>query len=143
MSRAVSAKVTKSCSSIRSASRRSSVHGTESDREIIFSPKNLRPRPKTAWKKRDLKRIEVISKDDNKKLLENEEAEKHRLELESQNRKRCLQELDAMRDEILGNNVDIFAEEKAEMESKLKNRALQAKHEQVTNSTEFIHIHFI
>lgn len=135
MSRAASAKVTKSCSAIRCGSRRSSVQSADIDRNIICSPSNLRPRPKTAWKKSDLQRMEAanhaITLEEKQKLFEKNEAEKQRLEQESHNRKRSLQELDAMRDEIFGQHGDPYAEEKAEMDSKLLNRALLARHEQV------------
>lgn len=137
MSRAASAKVIKSRPTIVSASRRSSVQGGNDDHEMLVSSVNLKPRPKTAWKRRDLERLQaatkVISKEEREKLLAKEEAEKRKLELESQSRKRSLQELDAIRDEILGKYEDPFAEEKAEQDTKLLNRALLAKHEQVMN----------
>lgn len=134
MQRAASAKVTKSRPAVKSASNRSIVQG-DGDHDV--SAGDLKQRPKTAWKRRDLDRLQaatkINSKEEREKLLAQEEAEKQKLELESQNRKRSLQELDAIRDEILGSHEDPFAEEKAEQESKLLNRALLAKHEQVNN----------
>lgn len=140
MSRAASAKVTKSRPAIKSTSRRSSVHGGDGDHEMPISATKLKPRPKTAWKKSELERVraatKVLSKEERAKLWEIEEAEKRKLELESQSRKRSLQELDAIRDEIMGKNGDPFAEERAEQATKLLDRALLAKHEQVRNSNQ-------
>ncbi|XP_031637452.1 trichohyalin-like isoform X2 [Contarinia nasturtii] len=62
--------------------------------------------------------------------IEKEEAEICKLEMESQKRKRILQELDMIRDEKFGKNYDPFAVEKAKKESKLLNRAFLAKQEQ-------------
>lgn len=127
--RAVSAKLSKSAGSIKSASKQSNNQGGDGDRD------HLKVRPKTAWKKSDLERVKVTEKLSSKKekqqQIENQEAEIQRLELESQNRKKSLQELDMIRDEKLGRNYDPFAEERAKEESKLLDRALLAKHEQV------------
>lgn len=135
MSRAVSAKLRKPRSALKSATKRSSIVNLDDDREVLFECSSLRPRPKTAYKKFELQRIQAatqaISKEDQRKLLEQREADIQKLELESKIRKRSLQELDAIRDEKLGRNYDPFAEEKIEQEGKLLNRALLAKHEQV------------
>lgn len=137
MSRAASAKLPRSRSAIRSATKRSNVGNLNTDREVLFECSSLRPRPKTAYKKVELERIQAaknaISKEEHRKLLEQREADFQRVELESKIRKRALQELDAIRDEKLGKNYDPFAEEKHEQEEKLLNRALLAKHEQVEN----------
>lgn len=135
MSRAVSAKLPKPRSAIKSATKRSSIVNFDGDREVLFECSALRPRPKTAYKKVELERIQAarqaISKEEQQKLYEQREADIQKLELESKIRKRSLQELDAIRDEKLGRNYDPFAEEKNEQEGKLLNRALLAKHEQV------------
>lgn len=135
MSRAVSAKLPKPRSAIKSATKRSSIVNFDGDREVLFECSALRPRPKTAYKKVELERIQAarqaISKEEQRKLYEQREANIQKLELESKIRKRSLQELDAIRDEKLGKNYDPFAEEKNELEGKLLNRALLAKHEQV------------
>lgn len=139
MSRASSAKLLrmpKSGSAHRPNSQRSSVTSPTNDLTILASAKNLKVRPKTAWKKSDLDRFQVprranLTKDEIQQQIEKKEAEIRRLELESQSRKRSLQELDMLRDEQLGKNSDPFAEEKAEQELKLLNQALWAKHEQV------------
>lgn len=107
------------------------------DQEVLFECSSLRPRPKTAYKRVELERIQAakqaISKEEQRKLFEQREADIQKVELESKIRKRALQELDAIRDEKLGKNYDPFAEEKHEQEGKLLNRALLAKHEQVEN----------
>lgn len=135
MSRAASAKLPNSRSTPKSATKRSSVLGRDADRELLFDCNALRPRPKTAYKKIELERIQAakqaISKEEQRKLFAQREADIQKLELESKIRKRSLQELDAIRDETLGRNYDPFAEEKAEQEGKLLSRALLAKHEQV------------
>lgn len=136
MSRASSAKLPKSGSAIRpTTSKRSNIFSSTNDLNVLVSAKNLKVRPKTAWKKSDLERFQMpsrnFSKEEKQKQIEKREDEIRRLELESQKRKRCLQELDMLRDEKFGKNVDPFAEEKAEQESKLLNQALWAKHEQV------------
>lgn len=132
MSRAASAKLLKPRSAIKSATKRSSLL---SDREVLFDCSELKPRPKTAYRKIELERIhaakQAISKEEQQKLREQRQAEIEKLELESKIRKRTLQELDAIRDEKFGKNYDPFAEEKAEQEGKLLDRALLAKHEQV------------
>lgn len=134
MSRASSAKLPKSGSAI-TTSKRSNIFSSTNDLNVLVSAKNLKVRPKTAWKKSDLERFQMpsrnFSKEEKQKQIEKREDEIRRLELESQKRKRCLQELDMLRDEKFGKNVDPFAEEKAEQESKLLNQALWAKHEQV------------
>lgn len=136
MSRAVSAKLPKPRSAIKSAAtKRSSLVQFDGDREGLFECSALRPRPKTAYKKVELERIQAakqaISKEEERKLFAQREAEFQKLELESKIRKRSLQELDAIRDEKLGRNYDPFADEKIEQDGKLLNRAQLAKHEQV------------
>lgn len=134
MSRVASAKVLKS-GSIKSTPRRSITRSTNTDREKLFPCANTKIRPKTASKIFDLERAQsahVITKQERLKLQENREAEIQKLELESQNRKRSLQELDAIRDEKLLSDQDILAEGKAERDAKLLDQALWAKHEQVT-----------
>lgn len=135
MSRATSAK---SRSAIKSATKRSSTvctAGIDGDRAVLFNCNALKPRPKTAYRKVELERIaaakQAISKEEQRKLYEQREADIQKLELESKIRKRSLQELDAIRDEKFGKNYDPFAEEKIEQEGKLLDRALLAKHEQV------------
>lgn len=147
MSRAVSAKLPRSRSAIRSAAKRSSIVNLNNNgREVLFECSSLRPRPKTAYKKTELERIQAakqaISKEEQRKLIEQREADIQKHELESRIRKRALQELDAVRDEKFGKNYDPFAEEKHEQEGKLLDRALLAKHEQVrelVGDDEFIH----
>lgn len=140
MSRAASAKLSKSCSALKSAAKRPSLLGPDDDREILFDCCALKPRPKTAYKKIELERIQaakqVISKEEQRNLFEQREADIQKLELESKIRKRSLQELDAIRDEKFGKNYDPFADEKAEHEGKLLNRAQLAKHEQVRYKTQ-------
>lgn len=136
MSRAASAKLSKSRSTIQSATNRSSTVDLDGDREILFDGNALlKPRPKTGYRKVELERIkaakQAISKEDHRKLYEQREIDLQQLELESKTRKRSLQELDAIRDEKFGKNSDPFAEEKLEQEGKLLDRALLAKHEQV------------
>lgn len=136
MSRAVSAKLPKPRSAIKSATtKRSSLVRFDGDREVLFECSALRPRPKTAYKKVELERIQAakqaISKEEERQLFAQREAEFQKLELESKIRKRSLQELDAIRDEKLGRNYDPFADEKIEQDGKLLNRAQLAKHEQV------------
>lgn len=136
MSRAVSAKLPKPRSAIKSAAtKRSSLVQFDGDREVLFECSALRPRPKTAYKKVELERIQAakqaISKEEERQLFAQREAEFQKLELESKIRKRSLQELDAIRDEKLGRNYDPFADEKIEQDGKLLNRAQLAKHEQV------------
>lgn len=137
MSRAASAKLPRSRSAIRSAGKRSSAVNFNNDQEVLFECSSLKPRPKTAYKRVELDRIraatQAISKEEQRKLFEQREADIQKVELESKIRKRALQELDAIRDEKLGKNYDPFAEEKHEQEGKLLNRALLAKHEQVEN----------
>lgn len=139
MSRAASAKLPKSRTEIKSATKRSSTVGLNGDREVLFDFTTLlKPRPKTAYRKAELELIKVakqaISKEEQRKLYEQREADLQKLELESKIRKRSLQELDAIRDEKFGKNYDPFAEEKIEQEGKLLDRAILAKHEQVYNS---------
>lgn len=138
MSRAASAKLPKSRSAIKLATKRSSIVGSDGDREVLFQCSALKARPKTGYKKVELERIQAakqaISKEEQQKLFEQGEANFQKLELESKIRKRSLQELDAIRDEKLGKNYDPFAEEKIEQEGKLLNRAILAKHEQVKSS---------
>lgn len=136
MSRAVSAKLPKPRPAIKSATtKRSSLVQFDGDREVLFECSALRPRPKTAYKKVELERIQAakqaISKEEERQLFAQREAEFQKLELESKIRKRSLQELDAIRDEKLGRNYDPFADEKIEQDGKLLNRAQLAKHEQV------------
>lgn len=134
--RAVSAKLPKTGASIKSTSKRSSVQSADGNHNVLSPNNNLKIRPKTAWQKSDLERVQAaeqrLTKEEKQRLLEKQEAEIRRLELESQNRKRSLQELDMIRDEKLGKHYDPFAEERAEQESKLLSRALLAKHEQVS-----------
>lgn len=135
MSRPASAKTVKS-GSIKLSSRRPSIPNANSERDKFFPSGNTKIRPKTASRISELERTQSatreMSKEEKQKRMENQEAEIRKLELESQDRKRSLQELDVIRDEILGNNQDVFAEEKAAQEAKLLNRAEWAKHEQVT-----------
>lgn len=135
--RAVSAKLPKSGISFKSTSKRSSLQSADGNRNVLTPKNNVKIRPKTAssikivCNKSDMERTEQLTKEEKQRQLEKHEAEIRRLELESQNRKRSLQELDMIRDEKLGKNHDPFAEEKAEQESKLLDRAVLAKHEQV------------
>ncbi|XP_055295719.1 uncharacterized protein LOC129565177 [Sitodiplosis mosellana] len=134
MPRAVSAKLPKTVASFKTNTKRSSVQSADSNRSVLAPSNNLKVRPKTAWRKSDLERVQaanqILTKEEKQRQLEKNEAEIRRLELESQNRKRSLQELDMIRDEKLGKHHDPFAEEKAEQESKLLDRAILAKHEQ-------------
>lgn len=135
MPRAVSAKLPKTGASFKTTPKRPSINSADSNRSVLTHNNNSKIRPKTAWKKSDLERVQaadrLITKEERQRQLEKNEAEIRRLELESQNRKRSLQELDMIRDEKLGKHHDPFAEEKAEQESKLLDRATIAKHEQV------------
>lgn len=135
MSRAASAKIPKSRLSMKSASK----PAADGDDEMVVACYDLRPdlrsRPKTAAivQKNKLKYVQAgPTKEEQQKLREAREAEIQKLELESKNRKRSLQELDAIRNEKFGKEDDEFAEEKLELESKLLNRAVLAKHEQVS-----------
>lgn len=136
MARAVSAKLPKTGATLKLTTKRTSIQNADSNRSVLSPSNNLKIRPKTAWKKSDLERVqaanEILTKEEKQKQLEKDEAEIRRLELESKNRKRSLQELDMIRDEKLGKHHDPFAEEKAQQISKLLDRATLAKHEQVS-----------
>lgn len=133
--RAVSAKLPKMRDAQKLNSKQSSLASSRGDCTVLTSNNNFINRPKTAWKKSDLERIQSAGDSQSiemeRKQLEQDDAEIRRLELESQNRKRSLQELDMIRDEKLGLSYDSFTEEKATQEANLLNRALLAKHEQV------------
>lgn len=127
--RAVSAKLPKTIGMAKSSSQRSSA-----------DTNGKKIRPKTAFVKKDFMKRAVSATQGNAKEGQRQnvrdiltyEDEIRKLEIESQKRKKSMQELDMIIDEKLGKNHDPFAEEKAEQESKLLDRALLAKHEQVS-----------
>lgn len=130
--RAVSAKLPKTISLAKSSSQRSSA-----------DTNGKKIRPKTAFaKKVDVKRAEsatqVNAREGQRQSIRDiltYEDEIRKLEIESQKRKKSMQELDKIIDEKLGKNHDPFAEEKRHCEEKLLDRALLAKHEQVSMDT--------
>lgn len=125
--RVTSAKLSNTSSKL--TTKRSSLQRTKNGHIIMVSEHdNLKFRPKTAF---ILGRINT--KPEKQQHLKSEEDEICRLELESEKRKQFLRELDMIRDEKLGKNYDPFAQEKADKDSKLLDRALLAKHEQASS----------
>lgn len=89
---------------------------------VVLKPPQFR-RVKTASR--------IITNEERQRQADKREAERCRLEKESENRKQFLQGIDRIRDEKLGRNRDPFGEEKAEQEAKMLDRAFLAKQEQV------------
>lgn len=106
----------------------------ESVRDILApcpSPKAFPLIPRSAELRRIKTASRIVTKEERQRQADRIEADKCRLERESERRKAFLQSIDRVRDEKLGRNRDPFGEEKAEQESKLLDRAFLAKQEQV------------
>lgn len=115
-------------------SKRPTSHKPGSNRDIFVPCHNLKVYP-AVLKRNDLRRVKtasrIVTKEERQRNYEKFEADQRQLEVECENRKRFLKEIDKIRNEKFGTNHDPFADEKAEMEAKLLDRAFLAKHEQV------------